>query len=267
MQRTTRAISAFASAAALGCLLIGTGTKASPMVTIDFDRPIFGDISGGRPERAVTGQGYDNVHIAFGHNTAHVAAGRFTGTASNVQGVDARIFVDGVERVFMYCYDLLQAISGGKQVEYAIDFSQLVDRTRAFIDAVNRTLNTVDKGKQGYDPYAWVRPGTTAQSAAIQLGLWESKYETPDDSLWDLGDGRFQVTNGLNDATSKAFDDFHKKIVKDQLIDTDQTMMFRNDTYQDMITADPPGTVPAPATLGLFAAGLAALLRARRRRG
>ncbi len=134
---------------------------AGPAVTIEFDTPIFS-------------AGSDNVHITFpgefrGVQTAHVAAGRFTGSATNLVDVDASIFVEGLDSVFMYCYDLYDAISGGDVVPYTIDFDAVMQRTLKFLGAVNSVLN---EGKTAHDPYAWVRPTSTGQSAAIQLGLW-----------------------------------------------------------------------------------------------
>jgi len=72
-----------------------TAQSIDQAVTITFDKPIFS-------------AGSDNVHIDFpgehgGSDSAHVAAGRFSGSASTLVGVSEDIFVDGVDDVFMYC--------------------------------------------------------------------------------------------------------------------------------------------------------------------
>lgn len=214
--------------------------RAGPAVTIDFDTPIFS-------------AGSDNVHITFpgesgGVSTAHVAAGRFTGSATNLVDVDAGIFVDGVDRVFMYCYDLHDAISAGDVVPYAINFTAVMQRTLTFLGAVNAVLN---EGKAKYDPYAWVRPTSTGQSAAIQLGLWESKYEL-EDNQWSMTGGSFSATHLAAD-TQSWIDSFFAMAATDIApLEQKFTMVFESDQYQDMIAADPPSTVPAPGTLALL---------------
>lgn len=223
---------------------------AGPSVTITFDDPIFS-------------AGWDNVHITFpreaagGTETAHVSAGRFTGSASNLTGVDKSIFVDGVNSVFMYCYDLYDAIQAGVTVPYAINFGAVMSRTLKFLGAVNSVLN---EGKSTYDPYAWVRPTMNGQSAAIQLGLWESKYELAGNGL-SLEDGSFYAAN-VNDATSGWVDDFFTAAATDVApLEQKFTMLFESPEYQDMIAADPPGTVPAPGTLALMLLALVGLWR------
>ena len=121
MISTSRAIAVLGL---LAGLFLGGRAEAEPIVpsvTITFDRPIFS-------------MGSDNVRIFFpgetgGSDSARVAAGRFSGSASNLVGVSESIFVDGVDDVFMYCYDLYDAIRGGNVVDYTINFGSIMQRT------------------------------------------------------------------------------------------------------------------------------------------
>jgi hypothetical protein len=230
----------------------------SPAVTITFDRPIFS-------------KGSDNVHIRFpgelgGSSSAHVAAGRFSGSASDLVGVSESIFVDGVDDVFMYCYDLYDAIRGGDVVDYTINFGSIMQRTLDFIGAVNTVLNKQRNTLENFDRYAWVRPDNAAQSAAIQLGLWESKYES--DDAWDIGTGSFSAS-ALHSGTGTALEGFFAAVRDpgNTPLEPQFAMLLQSPEYQDMITADPPGTVPTPAPLGLLLlGGLTALWQRRRSR-
>jgi len=232
----------------------------SPAVTITFDRPIFS-------------KGSDNVHIRFpgefgDSDSARVAAGRFSGSASNLVDVSEDIFVDGVDDVFMYCYDLYDAIRGGNVVDYTINFGSIMKRTLDFIGAVNTVLNT-QRGTlaiEAFDRYAWVRPDDAAQSAAIQLGLWESKYEAEDQDLWNIDNGAFSASH-LHDTTAAALEEFFAAAREGDSAPLEQrfAILLENPNYQDMITADPPGTVPTPAPLGLLLLGGMAALWQRRR--
>ena len=91
----------------LACVFSATVASAAT-VQIKFDNNIFQD------------SGYDALHIKFnlqsgtGTTTEYVAAGRFQGTASNVQGVPESIFFNGLNDVFMYCYDLYESINHGQ---------------------------------------------------------------------------------------------------------------------------------------------------------
>jgi hypothetical protein len=254
---------AFAVLGVLAGMFLGARAEAepilSPAVTITFDRPIFS-------------KGSDNVHIRFpgelqGSDWAQVAAGRISGSASNLVGVSESIFVDGVDDVFMYCFDLYDAVRGGAVVDYTINFGSIMQRTLDFIGAVNTVLNKQRNTLENFDRYAWVRPDNAAQSAAIQLGLWESKYES--DTGWDIGRGSFRAS-ALHPGTRTALEEFFgaARGEGNTPLEPQFAMLLENPDYQDMITADPPGTVPAPAPLGLLLlGGLAALWQRGRPRG
>lgn len=243
----------------LGCLalagsllLAATGHAAS--IRVSFDDPIF------------TGSGYDVVRIQYpklnpaGSPVAQtVAAGRFQGTGTNVVGVSPLIFVDGLNDLYMYCYDVYESIHHGQVVDYTINFAGDLARTRDFLGAVNAVMNA---GKAVADPYAWLHPVDKFQGAAIQLGIWESKYETS--AAWDLGAGSFQASL-LEWQTTGYWNAFRNAIDSTNALADIDVMTLEAAGAQDMITGDPPGRVPEPGTLALLGLAGAVLTLQRRR--
>ncbi len=217
-------------------------------VHVEFANPIFGT------------SGYDNVFITFptlggGSTTENVLAGRFQGKGTSPD-LPASIFVDGLDKLYMYCYDVFESINHGSIVNYTVNFDGESDRTRDFIGAVNAVMNA---GKST-DPYAWLHPVDGSQGAAIQLGLWESLYETSPG--WDIAQGSFFAT-ALDAGTSTWLNSFFGQIPFSASVDKQYVMTFEATGAQDMITGDPPLNVPEPGSIALLGAALAALAYTR----
>lgn len=232
----------------LGLATVATASSAAS-VHIVFDNPIF------------MGSGYDNVNITFanpaasGSITEYVSAGRFQGTGSNLQGVTEGIFVDQLSDLYMYCYDIYQNINHGQSLTYTVNFDGELDRTRSFLGAVNAVMNA-GRAAADYDPYAWLHPVDGYQGAAIQIGIWESKYDTAAD--WNLDSGSFKASL-LETSTTTHWNSFRNAIGSSPALDPALVMTLDNPSYQDMITGDPPVNVPEPGSLALLGAALAGL--------
>lgn len=225
-------------------------------VTITFDNPIFS----GTPAPS-----YDAVTIHYpladgkSSTSTAVHAGRFQGTVNDFNGVPESIFVDSVSDLWAYCYDVYSTISNGQKVEYTINFDGVQARTLDFLGAVNHVLNTGG----GDDPWAWLKPENGYQAAAIQIGIWESLYES-DENGWDIANGAFRAT-GLETDTMTALNQFFSALDDSTALESGHAMVLEAEGAQNMIVGDPVGgSVPEPGTLALLLAP-AALLALRRR--
>lgn len=103
-------------------------------------------------------------------------------------------------------------------------------------------------------------------AAAVQLGIWESKYEDVN-GAWDIANGSFKAS-GLETATKTHLDSFFAAINSSASLDGKYVMTLEANGAQDMITGDPPPTdVPEPGTLALLGAAIVGLVTTRRRAG
>jgi hypothetical protein len=240
---------------ALACAILLSSSTASlaATVTVQFDSNIF---------NGVTNPDYDVVGISYPvGQSANAAAGRFQGTVKSYSaGVDPIIFVDSLDNLFMYCYDLYEHVGGNWLVDYTINFTGESNRTLDFLGGVNSVLNAGKPAAQ-YDKFAWLHPTNGFVAAAVQLGIWESKY---DSDAWDITGGGFRAT-GIEDGTSVWLNKFFNAIGSSDSLDGKYVMTLEARGAQDMITGDPPGAVPEPGTLGLLAAAGLGLMATRRR--
>ena len=228
--------------------------------TVQFDAFIFEGVPA--PHYDVVSIKYPKLDAPGAQTSKDVAAGRFQGEVLEYSGVDPGIFVDGLDDLYLYCYDVYEGVGGAWVVDYTINFDGASGRTLDFLGAVNQVLGV---GLGAIDPYAWLRPSTAAAAAAIQLGIWESKYD--DEKFgWDIGKGSFKADHVASE-TRVALASFFDAIASSAPLEGKYVMTLEAVGAQDMITGDPPSQVPEPGTLALLGAAAIGLLPTRRRAG
>jgi hypothetical protein len=250
-------------------------------VEIGFANPIF--LKDGNAQLK------DRVSVSYPNGTATVDAGAFRGTSeepgTGYDGFNPEVlYRNSLGDVILYCVDLYQPIGGGWNPVYDVysltldsgkspntgtldDPDRNFDRVMRFLGAMNVVLGD----SYGYSEaeYNWLNPRNAAHSGAIQLGLWESLYES-DESAWDLGADAFRVTgtgsNGLLDEGSKLLGEVFGRLNDSPAsvipLAPKNVLILTNGNRQDMIVGDPV-PVPVPGTALLLLGGLVLVSRRR----
>jgi len=193
----------------------------------------------------------------------------FTGTPGSAFGVDAGIFTGtqnglfpppGDQPILFLCYELDQYFSfGGGPYTYT--------PTTVLPPAADLALSELFSDVGGLAA-AVASSNNPDLSAAIQLAVWEIKYDTGN-GPYNLGAGNFQVVVG--NATPAAVS--LAQSLLDNLAPKNPpfgAVWLQSPTTQDFVTDRPlpPDRVPEPSPLPLLGAGLAALgLMVYRRKG
>ncbi len=220
---------------------------------------------------SIYAHGSDGVNLAGTPPPPHpssypytsVGAGEFGAHDVTVTGsLTTANLVDSSSDFFLYCYDLFQTIGPGGTYTYTVNYTGALAHTLDFLGAVNSVLN----GASGTDQFAWLHPTTTGESAAIQLGIWESLYDN--DPNFSLATGSFQAS-GLDAGTATEYAQFQAAVSTTASLPLPFTMVLESATNQDQITGLRPSQrnfTPEPGSLALLAAGLIAAGVARRKR-
>jgi hypothetical protein len=252
-------------------------------VDIDFDGSIF-QVGSERvkiyypdgPDRNQNRE-QSTVNAGMFHGDAREPAGGFGGFNPNV-------LYRGLQEVLLYCIDLYQHVGGGWRVTYDVhalaeqtgnvvegddDFhpgDRNFDRTLDFLGALNTYLAS-DYGQAEGD-YNWLNPSNRWVSGAIQVGIWETLYES--ELKLDAASGSFYATHLENEGRDLLTDVFaavngDPNAFTYASLDHSKVLILTSDSRQDMIVGDPPASVPAPAPAAMLLFGL--VLMARRHAG
>lgn len=271
------------SATALALLFNATVTFASPIYDPDTSDAVnyVEDKSLGTADidivSGIFSNGYDVLQVIFNDGTVKknvwVKAGAFGGvaTAGATDPFDPKDLYRSEDEVIFYCVDLFSNLKTNKsrytvlpiEDEAPLDtkvgnkvVSRDFDNLLSFLGALNWVL-----GKTGleFEDQNWLNPINGNMSAAIQVGIWESLYDS--DSKMDITAGNFRVeglasTTGL-DSDPSLLDSVFKRMGdgNNVALANDKVLLFHSlEGGQDLI-ADPVD-VPVPATLPLLLSGL-----------
>ncbi|WOJ97026.1 hypothetical protein R0137_00290 [Congregibacter brevis] len=253
------------AAAIAGLMGFAGAAQANPM-TVDLNFSGGGLFPAGSKGSRITYNNGVNPSLSMG-----VAAGMFSGTASNGVNFDETSLYLDEGNVLAYCVDivnrLLRKTNTYNVKEVTPDL--VVDpqgvrrdfgRTLQFLGAANhvaRTQFNIFEGEKN-----WLNPSTNWMSAAIQVGIWESLYEK-DSSELDTSGGWFQATSIGNKGNQFLADSFKLMggLKPPPAVDAKLVKWLQIDGGQDLLVD--PVDVPAPAPLALLLAGLALMVRLR----
>jgi hypothetical protein len=233
------AVKVLVGAVALACC---SAASAEPTITVTWKSPVFNPAS------------VDVGTVYHPGGSTGTNAGRFNGKVTATTEVSLSELVQDADNFFAYCHDLAQFLSSGK---YSVGGASGV--MLDFLGAVNSVL--------GGDEHAWITAGDINVAAAIQLGIWEARY----DGVFDLATGPVYLKNLaiVPDAVKTQYAEFIAAMGTSDSLDGQYVMVLTNPDTQDVITGRRPPSrlLPEPGSLALLAAaGAIATACSRRRR-
>ncbi len=191
--------------------------------------------------------GAEGFHIVVGAPALNedVNAGAFTGLQVGL--------VPGPALIDFWCFELDQFFSFGPVYDYT---AGPVTAPPGASLALQQLFTEVGGSAGG--------TATTAISAAVQLAVWEIRYD-PSGS-YDINSGNFKVTGGS--ATTIALAQTLLAGLSSVTSPTYDVFLLHNSDTQDFVTPTPtpPRLTPEPSSLPLLGLGLTAMILAMRRR-
>lgn len=213
--------------------------------------------------RVVTTIEYENDE---GHEVeARVWAGMFGGTASNGVNFNVETLYRNENDVLAYCIDIVQNLLRGTNTYHVRDIAQNqvfeeegaprrdFGRMLRFLGATNAVV-AERKGAKVSD-FSWLEPTRPWMSGAIQVGIWESLYEDPEEDL-NIDNGWFEA-GSLGDNGNRFLDDIFEVMEDDfspAALNAGNVKWMENARGQDLLVD--PVDVPVPASLLLLLGGL-----------
>lgn len=228
-------------AAAVGALGLAASAQATPSLA-----------TGGY---ASTPNGGDNVSIVSPVVTRDILAGGFVGVQTDL------ISPPSTSTILFWCFELDQYFSPGTTYT---DYTAITPYAST---ALAELFTEVFHGATISQPISDI------VSAAVQLAVWEIRYENA--PTYSLASGAFSASGGTGSvALAQTFLD-HLGDPQNQP-SSYVVSLLHSDSEQDFVTATPiptgrctdcgPDKIPEPPMLPLLGAGAAALLFARRHR-
>lgn len=240
------------------CVVFSAPASAA-FVTVEFDRPIYGDL---KADQVTITYPMLNPGKRERFETVVTDVTRFSAETQSYSGLNVYDFIDSSNDLYAYCYDIYEPVGSGQVVTYDVDFAGAETRTLEFLGAVNYVMNGYTN--EWSNPFAWVNAVSSSIGAAIQLGIWESRYDTG----WSITDGSFKAKD-LNRDTSRFLDSVFAVMDQANALDQRLTMVFKNAGAQDLLVGrgeQPPVEVSEPAGLALLGLGLLGFMSWRGRR-